>query len=202
MKRFVATIVCIVSVFFAAPASAQQWRGLTLDPQTIIRPQLLSQALASYQAHQAEHLKGDTIAIVDFSKPSSQRRLYMLDLRTGAVQSLLVAHGQGSDRDQDGIAEIFSNSDGSHASAIGAYRAAAPYQGGHGLSLALDGLDPTNRSARARAIVLHSQWYVSDRIVRERGKLGRSWGCFVVDAAVLSGVVQRLEDGGFIYAGR
>ena len=62
MKRFVAAIACIFSVFFAAPASAQQWRGLTLDPQTIIRPQLLSQALASYEAHRAEHLKGDTIA--------------------------------------------------------------------------------------------------------------------------------------------
>ena len=118
------------------------------------------------------------------------------------MRSLLVAHGQGSDRDHDGVADFFSDANGSHASSLGAFRAAERYQGGHGLSLALDGLDPTNRSARARAVVLHSQWYVSPEIVAQRGVLGRSWGCFVVERAVIDQVVSALEGGGFIYAGR
>jgi hypothetical protein len=183
-------------------AQAQGWRGVALDPQRAIRPQLLSLALASYAQHERANLSTRSIAIVDFSQPSSKRRLHLLDLSTGSVQSFLVAHGRGSDTDHDGIASSFSDSLGSHASSLGAYRAAAAYQGAHGLSLSLQGLDPTNRSAQRRAVVLHSQWYVSDRMLAQHGKLGRSWGCFVVDRAVIEDLVQRLTQGGFIYAGR
>lgn len=185
-----------------APAYAMTWQGVDLDPQGEIRPQLLESALTSYQHHQGEHLSSRTMMIVDYSKPSSQRRMYLLDLHSGTVRSYLVAHGQGSDRNHDGIADFFSDADGSHASSIGAFRAAARYQGGHGLSLALDGLDPTNHSARARAVVLHSQWYVSQQMIAQHGVLGRSWGCFVVEPSVIAQVVAALEGGGFIYADR
>ena len=185
-----------------APAYAMTWQGIDLDPRGEIRPQLLEHALSSYQRHQGEHLSPRTMMIVDYSKPSSQRRMYLLDLHSGAVRSYLVAHGQGSDRNHDGIADFFSDTDGSHASSIGAFRAAQRYQGGHGLSLALDGLDPTNHSARARAVVLHSQWYVSQQMIAQHGVLGRSWGCFVVEPSVIDQVVAALEGGGFIYADR
>lgn len=185
-----------------APAHALTWRGVDLDPYGQIRPQLLEQALASYERHQDAGLTYGVMMIVDYARRSSEPRLHLLDLRTGVVRSLLVAHGQGSDRDHDGMADFFSDANGSHASSLGAFRAAERYQGGHGLSLALDGLDPTNRSARERAVVLHSQWYVSSEIVAQRGVLGRSWGCFVVERAVIDEVVRALESGGFIYAGR
>jgi hypothetical protein len=185
-----------------APAHAMTWRGVDLDPYRQIRPQLLQQALTSYERHQDARLTYGVVMIVDYARPSSQPRLYLLDLRSGTVRALLVAHGQGSDRDHDGMAESFSDQDGSHASSLGAFRAGERYQGGHGLSLALDGLDPTNRSARSRAIVVHSQWYVSPQIIAQRGVLGRSWGCFVVEPAVIEQVAASLEGGGFIYAGR
>ncbi len=185
-----------------APAHAMTWRGVDLDPLGQIRPQLLAQALASYERHEDARLTYGVMMIVDYSKRSSEPRLHLLDIRSGAVRSLLVAHGQGSDRNHDGVADFFSNQDGSHASSLGGFRAAERYQGGHGLSLRLDGLDPTNRSARARAIVVHSQWYVSDAMVRQRGVIGRSWGCFVVEPTVIEQVVNALEGGGFVYAGR
>jgi len=185
-----------------APAHAMTWRGVDLDPSGQIRPQLLEQALASYERHQDARLTYGVMMIVDYSKRSSEPRLHLLDLRTGVARSLLVAHGQGSDRNHDGMADFFSDANGSHASSLGAFRAGERYQGGHGLSLALDGLDPTNRSARARAVVLHSQWYVSPEVVAQRGVLGRSWGCFVVERSVIDQVVSALEGGGFIYAGR
>lgn len=192
----------VLALAMAATAHAQSFRGVNLDPQGAIRPALLQSALASYRQHQTDGLSGNVIGIVDFARPSSQPRMYVLDLRTGVVQSLLVAHGQGSDPDHDGIAQIFSDTDGSHASSLGAYRAGEPYQGAHGLSLALDGLDTSNRSARARAVVVHSQWYVSQQMIAQHGQLGRSWGCFVVEPAVISEVVRDLQGGGFIYAGR
>jgi hypothetical protein len=184
-----------------APAHALDWRGVEVDPQAEIRPTLLRQALASYEQHRGSEQLGGTMMVVDFSKPSSQERLYLVDMRSGSVRALLVAHGQGSDRNHDGMADFFSNEDGSHASSIGAFRAAERYQGGHGLSLRLDGLESTNRSARPRAIVIHSQWYVS-RELAQRGRLGRSWGCFVVEPSEIEPVVAALENGGFIYAGR
>lgn len=63
-------------------------------------------------------------------------------------------------------------------------------------------LDSGNRSVRSRAIVMHSQWDVSDRMAAEHGKLGRSRGCFAVDRGVIARLVDTLEHGGFIYAGR
>jgi hypothetical protein len=195
---------CILILLFVLTSSAHalSWRGITLDPEETIRPELLSVALASYAQHERTNLSERAIAIVDFSRPSSERRLHVLDLANGMVQSFLVAHGRGSDPDHDALATVFSDAVGSHASSLGAYRAVAPYQGAHGLSLSLQGLDPSNRSAQQRAVVLHSQWYVSDRMLAQHGKLGRSWGCFVVDPAVIGDLVGRLRNGGFIYAGR
>lgn len=195
-------LICLgLMLALVAPAHALDWRGVELDRQTVIRPQLLSDAMASYERHRSRGFSGDTITIVDFSKRSSEPRLYLVNLRSGAVRAMLVAHGQGSDRNHDGVADFFSDEDGSHASSLGAFRAAERYQGGHGLSLRLDGLDATNRSARARAIVIHSQWYVSQEMAR-RGRIGRSWGCFVVEPTQIDYVVDTLENGGFVYAGR
>jgi len=185
----------------AGRAEALQWRGVKLDPEGQVRPQLLAEAVRSYESHDRGDLNG-RVAIVDFARPSAERRLYLLSLATGQVETHLVSHGKGSDRDHDGIADFFSDVTGSHASSLGAFRAARRYEGSHGLSLTLDGLDPGNSSARSRAIVLHSQWYVSQRMASELGKLGRSWGCFAVERDVIARLVDMLEDGGFIYAGR
>jgi hypothetical protein len=200
MRWLIGGILFILAMI--TPAHAMTWRGVELDPYDQIRPHLLQEAIASYEHHQDARLTYGVMMLVDYSRPSSQPRLHLLDLRTGVVRSLLVAHGQGSDRDHDGIAEFFSDQDGSHASSLGAFRAGERYQGGHGLSLRLDGLDATNRSARARAVVVHSQWYVSKAMARQRGVIGRSWGCFVVEPTVIDQVVASLEGGGFIYAGR
>jgi hypothetical protein len=43
---------------------------------------------------------------------------------------------------------------------------------------------------------------ISDQAARGAGKIGRSYGCFVVDRAKINDVVRRLEGGGFLYAGR
>jgi hypothetical protein len=202
MKQRLTTFAAAMLLLAGGAVHAQTWRGVVLDRDGLIRPQLLSSALTAYAQHEGARLSERSIAVVDFSKPSSERRLYLVDLKTGAVQSHLVAHGRGSDPDHDAVADTFSDAIGSHASSLGAYRAESPYQGAHGLSLSLQGLDATNRSAMERAVVLHSQWYVSDQMVAQRGKLGRSWGCFVVDPAVVRNLVAELGGGGFIYAGQ
>jgi hypothetical protein len=190
------------ATFLGGPAAqAQQWRGIQLDPQGLIRPQLLSLALKAYEQHAQTKPVQKKLAIVDFSKPSSERRMFLVDLTSGLVSAFLVAHGRGSDADHDSLADRFSDEMGSHASSLGAYLVSEPYQGSHGLSIRLDGLDSTNRSARDRAVVLHSQWYVSDKLAAS-GKVGRSFGCFVVDRAVIKQITQQLANGGFLFASR
>src|SRR3546814_20785137 len=75
----------------------------------------------------------------------------------------------------------------------GAYLTGSDYQGQHGLSQRLTGLDPDNSNAAVRAIVIHSAWYVSHKMIDDHGKLGRSEGCFAFDEADLSAVMGSEE---------
>ena len=195
-------IAALLVLFIATPAQAGVvLNGVVVDPQNSVRSALLTQALTAWSAH--PEAKRDRIAVVDFAQPSDKPRFHIVDLTTGAVKSYLTAHGKGSDPGHDGMAEIFSNDPGSNASSLGPYLAMHRYMGVHGLSLRLRGLDPArNSNAEARAIVLHSAPYMDADWRRARGRPGRSFGCFVVETPVIVEVVDRLEDGVLIFAGR
>ena len=175
---------------------------------------LLDTALDSYNRNICSKSDGrgtgpSKIVIVDFAKPSSQPRLYAVDLLSGQGLDtpVLVAHGVGSDRDDDGIAERFSNVYNSLASSLGAARGGELYHGINGLSLRLDGLDPSNSSMRVRDIVAHSyqperRRYFNASLVQARGgKPGMSEGCFVVAPHLREWLFGILRDGGFLFAG-
>src|SRR5690606_17454312 len=99
------------------------------------------------------------LAVIDFSLPSSERRMWIFDLeRREVLLTDYVAHGNKSG---DNHASAFSNVIGSHQSSLGLFRAAESYQGKHGYSLRMDGLEPgVNDRARERAIVIHGADYV------------------------------------------
>lgn len=145
---------------------------------------------------------GDLVGVADFSQPSRTPRFHLVDLAGGNVESLLVAHGRGSDPDHSGWLRHFSNALGSAATSEGRYVTGDYYTGQHGRSMRLYGLDPTNDNAYARAIVVHGAWYVSPQMARERGVLGRSNGCFAFSQEDLGRVLQRLGPGRLIVAGK
>jgi hypothetical protein len=190
------------ALFLATPAQAAVvLNGVVVDPQGVVRSDLLTQALQAWSAH--AEARRDRIAVVDFSRPSASARFYVVDLRTGAVSAYLTAHGRGSDPAHSGVPSTFSNDPGSNASSLGPYIALRRYMGVHGLSLRLRGLDPArNSNAEERAVVLHSAPYMDADWRRAHGKPGRSFGCFVVETPLIAEVVSRLEDGVLIYAGR
>lgn len=190
------------TLFLATPAQAAVvLNGVVVDPQGVVRSDLLTQALQAWNAH--AEARRDRIAVVDFSRPSASARFYVVDLRTGAVSAYLTAHGRGSDPAHSGVPSTFSNDPGSNASSLGPYIALRRYMGVHGLSLRLRGLDPQRNSrAEERAVVLHSAPYMDADWRRAHGKPGRSFGCFVVETRLIAEVVDRLEDGVLIYAGR
>ena len=163
-----------------------------------IDPQLFARAKAALDSHQVA--ARDSIGIADFSRPSSEPRFHVVDLRNGTVESHLVCHGRGSDPDHSGYLERFSNDFGSYATSSGTYLTDAYYDGKYGLSLRVRGLDWTNNNAEARAIVIHNAWYAEPEMIQLHGMLGRSEGCFAMPKSSQYAVMRRLAGGRMIYA--
>ena len=166
----------------------------------VLRPEVRTRALAAMSTHISRIKCRDVIGICDFDEASSTPRFHLLDVQSGKIESLLVAHGRGSDPAHTGWLKQFSNAPGSAASSQGAFVTAEEYVGNHGRSRRIDGLDPTNSNARARAVVVHGAWYAERDMIAQHGKLGRSEGCFAFGASDLSYVMQRLGPGRLIYA--
>lgn len=140
-----------------------------------------------------------TLTVIDYSKPSTEKRLWVLDLRTRAVlYEELVAHGQGTG---DNLATSFSNVPETHKSSLGLFVTDDTYVGKNGYSLRLNGLDAGfNDRARERAIVMHGAPYVSEAFVQAQGRLGRSWGCPALREAVARKLIDRIKGGNLVFA--
>lgn len=121
-------------------------------------------------------IQSDTVVIIDFDLPSYTKRMFIVDLNTMQVlDSSLVAHGKNTG---DIVAKNFSNKNGSLKSSLGFYLTNEQYEGKHGLSLRLDGLEKgVNSNARARNIVIHKADYVSQEFIHSNHRIGRSFGC-------------------------
>jgi hypothetical protein len=182
-----------------APLPAQpQAQVVTPSAPGGIDPQLFARAKAALDSHQV--WPRDTMAIVDFSRPSNEPRFHVVDLASGNVESHLVAHGRGSDPDHSGFVERFSNDFGSYASSNGTYVTGDYYDGKYGLSMKVRGLDWSNNNAEARAIVIHNAWYAEPDMIPLHGKLGRSEGCFAMSRQSQYDVMRKIAGGRMIYA--
>jgi L,D-transpeptidase catalytic domain len=144
----------------------------------------------------------DIIGLADYGVHSSEPRFHLLDMRNGKVSSFLVSHGRGSDPENSGWVQRFSNDLDSHATSEGAYCTSDYYTGKHGRSMRLVGLDPSNSNAESRAIVVHGAWYVAPSMLRGRGKLGRSEGCFAFSQIDVETVLGRLGPGRLLIAAK
>ena len=164
------------------------------------RPEMLARALAALQHHSGSIARRDVIGIVDFGAHSSTPRFHLVDLSSGRSTSLLVAHGRGSDPSRTGFVQRFSNEQNSFASSMGTYLTGDVYNGKHGRSRKLYGLDASNSNVARRSIVVHSADYVGPEVLRETGQLGRSEGCFAFCRTDLEQVLDRLAPGHMIYA--
>jgi hypothetical protein len=140
-----------------------------------------------------------TLTVIDYSKSSSAKRLWVFDLRSHALlYEELVAHGKGSG---DRFATAFSNNPESHQSSLGLFETINTYSGKNGYSLRLKGLDAGfNDKALERAIVMHGAPYVSEKVAKSLGRLGRSWGCPALREAVAHEVIDTIKGNGLVFA--
>ncbi len=145
-------------------------------------------------------VKKQILTIIDFSLPSTKKRLWVIDLKNKKVLfNDLVAHGKNSG---NLYARKFSNIQSTYMSSLGFYLTGNTYQGKHGLSLILNGMDKDfNDKARDRAIVIHGADYVGNDFIRKYGRLGRSFGCPALSMDICKKVIETIRDGSclFIY---
>lgn len=188
----------VASAATATAFDAASWTSAELAG---LQPNVFALALeAASRAVTRGDVNGpQTLTVIDFSKASTEKRLWVYDLRT---RELLfhdfVAHGRGSG---DNLATQFSNVPESNRSSLGLFRTGEAYIGKHGLSLRLDGLERgINDRARERAIVIHGADYVNPALARTQGRLGRSLGCPAVRPEIASSLINAVKGGGLLFA--
>ena len=141
------------------------------------------------------------LSIVDFSQPSSKKRLFVIDLKNyKVVFNTYVAHGMNSGKE---FASQFSNSPESNKSSLGFYGTLDTYFGKNGYSLHLVGLETGfNDNAGKRTIVMHGAGYVSENYIQSQGYIGRSWGCPAIPENLKKPIIDKIKNGTclFIYS--
>lgn len=174
-----------------------------LDPTDKIPRGLLEDAIVYYDMNLALIPKTKYFVVTDMSLYSGKDRYWLVDVTSGAVEAHKVAHGDGSDSDNNGYATTFGNVDGSHKTSLGFYLTGEIYDGTHVHSMRLDGLSKdgsvngmANTNARSRLIVMHEASYVDDGNTSQQG---RSNGCLALDPSIEVQMVDRIHDGTLIY---
>lgn len=186
--------LCLAGKARALPASAS---SLTPYQRRIL------ETAARERDRAATHLwRTDVVGVADYAQPSWKPRMHLANLEKGTVQSLLVAHGKGSDLQHDGWLKTFSDVPGSEATSRGGYLTCEWYQGKYGTSIRLTGLDRDNSTALERAIVVHPAWYVDAAMIEKWGKIGRSEGCFALSESDFNTALLQLSGGRLIFADR
>lgn len=175
----------------------QLYQEMQLDG--VVNFEAFKQAITGY--HKIEDKTKEILTLVDFSKPSTEERFYVFDMRHKKLLfSSLVSHGKNSGGN---YATSFSNENGSLKSSLGFFLTENTYQGKNGYSLVLNGLEKgINDRAKERAIVIHGAAYSNPSVIASSGRLGRSFGCPALPQAVSKPIINTIKGGSllFIYA--
>jgi hypothetical protein len=160
----------------------------------------LKESLIAYQhARQMGLDSKQLLTVIDYSKPSYEKRLWVFNMKTGQpLFNTWVAHGKNS----GGVkATSFSNQPGSLKSSLGVFVTAEPYVGGDGYSLRIKGLEHGfNSNAYNRDVVIHGARYVNSATIRARGDVGRSWGCPAVSKKLSTALINTIKGNTVIVA--
>ena len=164
-----------------------------------LRPAVLEQACVGYLTlHPTGRIeRAGLLAVADMDLPNTTERLWVLDLKNAQVlHRSLVAHGEGSGHLR---ARRFSNTEESACTSLGFYRTADTYDGIHGYSRRIEGLDKgQNANAYDRYVVLHAADYASPEYIRQHGHLGYSRGCPALPPAQFKEIIATVRVGSML----
>ncbi|UUV21457.1 murein L,D-transpeptidase catalytic domain family protein [Paenimyroides aestuarii] len=169
---------------------------LDLNEKNFEKPEMQSFTAAFkgyYKLKEQGKIKKEILTILDFTKSSTERRMWVIDMKNHEIlYQTVVSHGRNSGKE---YATDFSNTPESYKSSLGFYATAETYMGKHGLSLRLDGLEAgINSNARARDIVIHAADYANENLGKNQGYLGRSLGCPALPEEVAFKIINTIKD--------
>lgn len=162
--------------------------------------QVFEIAFSGFDKLQAQgKLSQDSIlTIIDFSKSSREKRMHVVDLKSGRLLfNSVVAHGRNSG---DEYAQHFSNLPNSHKSSLGFYITGGTYSGSNGYSMILNGMEKGfNDKAKERAIVMHGAAYANENVLYSGQRLGRSYGCPALPQQLNKQVIEKIKGGNCLF---
>lgn len=143
-------------------------------------------------------LRPELLTIIDYSLPSTQKRMFILDMENKKIDEVLhVSHGaKPSERSK--IAS-FSNIYGSNKSSMGfAVTGWTQNSSTVGYSLIIEGLESYNSNMKRRGIVMHGAQYVTNT------RAGCSQGCPAINDADSKRIIDKIKGGTgiFFYSGQ
>src|SRR5688500_18735656 len=119
MTRSLCVILCALTLSASlARADASLPEKIARNHPNLIPREALDRAFAWFDEHADQVANKNYLTIIDFTRPSTEKRCHVINLRSGEVESLLCAHGRNT-----GLlhAERFSNNKGSNQLYIGIY---------------------------------------------------------------------------------
>ncbi len=188
-----------VSMVNMAKASTKA-EGNILKEARNLNPKVLQLAeKAFYCASKRGVVNRQFLTIIDYSQPSTQKRLWVIDMTKFKLKfNELVAHGSGSGAN---VPTKFSDTSNSHQSSLGVFVTKNTYVGHNGLSLRMQGLEPgVNDHALQRNVVFHGADYVSQAAAESQGRIGRSWGCPALPRAEAKNTINTIQGGSVVFA--
>ncbi len=199
-------LIRLAAGFWVIALAAVAWAGQSSDPGTMrgaaaeagVPDAVMEEAVAFFKERREEITNPRYLTLIDFSRPSPEKRMWLLDMEKGTVERFHVAHGAGRDdrANPRDLPRYFSNTSGSRESSLGFYLTGTEYPSpSFGRALNLHGLQETNSNAYERRIVFHGADYVKE----ETAEVGRSWGCPAVDNKHADRLIDILQGGSLLY---
>lgn len=174
--------------------SAAELRQLLHEKAPMLSEVVIDKVVTSLKcANQYNVDHNDILTVIDYSLPSSEKRLWVFDLKH--KQLLFYTYVSHGIKSGTLLTDNFSNKYNSKASSIGVYKTEKAYYGREGLSLRLDGLDRSfNDNASNRSVVMHGGWYVTESFIKKYGRPGRSWGCPALPLEEYKGIINTIKE--------
>lgn len=195
------SIIFLLSIsFYSYPKNLTQYEALGVYKNLHLTKSLNKKVfLKAYYAYEKNHKTQQILTIIDYTKPSTEKRFFVIDMKKEKVLfDTYVAHGINSGLT---YSSRFSNKMNSLETSLGTFITEKTYYGSNGYSLRLDGLSPgLNNNAKKRNIVVHGAYYANPSIIKKIGRLGRSWGCPAVPSYLSHRIINTIKDGTIIYA--
>lgn len=192
------------SVLFNTPDQLNTASWVTSHVEAIhaqaanLNTQVLKLALKAYLSAHKKMGGKEVLTIIDYTKPSTERRMWVIDLHSKRVLfNTWVTHGKNSG---NLVATSFSNLPGSLKSSVGVFLTDRTYTGHVGYAVRLKGLESGfNDNAYRRAVVVHGAWYADPEVARRYGQLGKSFGCPVVSKKIAKPLINMIKDNSVVF---